>query len=275
MFKKIFLTILWGSLFAFGQTPLQFSVMGDVPRSVHEDTLLQQQIVIHNRHSASEFMLHLGDIKSGSAPCDEAVYAKVAGYLRRLDVPVFIVPGDNEWNDCDDPDAAWRLWAKYFLDFKKYWYYEPVVDHQPQRPENIAWTSKGVLLVGINLVGGRVFDQLRWDILLRDDAAWVSSQLAENRDKVRAATVFCQAHPRHKHASFINEFQTIAERFAKPILFIHGDGHHWQHEEGWLAPNILRVQVDQGGIAPPLQVTVTPDGKFIFDRAPFKKAAGF
>lgn len=250
---------------------LQFSVMGDVPRSAHEDTLLQQQITDHNRHSTSEFMLHLGDIKSGGAPCDEAVYAKVAGYLRKLDVPVFIVPGDNEWNDCDDPDQAWTFWTKYFLGLERFWNYKPIVSRQPQRPENIAWTSRGVLLVGINLVGGRVFDQSRWDILLRDDAAWVTAQLAQNKDSVRAAVIFAQANPNNKHVLFMTAFRAAARTFEKPILFIHGDGHRWLHDDPWLEPNIVRVQVDQGGIAPPLQVTVTVDGEsmFVFEREPF------
>lgn len=251
---------------AQAQQSLQFSVMGDVPRSAHEDTLLQQQIIDHNRHSNSEFMLHLGDIKSGGAPCDEAVYTKVAGYLRKLDVPVFIVPGDNEWNDCDDPDQAWAFWTTYFLAFERYWHYKPLVTHQPQRPENIAWTSKGVLLVGINLVGGRIFDQSRWDVLLRDDAAWVTRQLAQNKDSVRAAVVFAQANPNEKHALFMTQFRAAARAFEKPILFIHGDGHHWLHDDPWLESNIVRVQVDKGGIAPPLQVTVMQNGEFHFQR---------
>ena len=95
--------------------PLVFSVMGDVPRSAYEDTLIQKQIASHNRFSPSEFMLHVGDIKNGNSPCTEENNIKVAGYLKKLSVPTFIVPGDNEWNDCTDPDQAWQYWIKHFL----------------------------------------------------------------------------------------------------------------------------------------------------------------
>lgn len=254
--------------FSQAQQPLQFSVMGDVPRSTAEDTLLQQQIILHNQQSASEFMLHVGDIKSGGAPCDEAVYAKVSGFLRKLDVPVYMVPGDNEWNDCDDPDQAWRYWIKYFIGFEKLWAAAPIIDRQPRHLENIAWIQNGVLMVGLNLVGGSIYDQGVWDEMLHVAGEWVGEQLGRHKDKVRAAVVFAQANPNEKHASFMTNFRAAALVFEKPILFLHGDGHRWLHDDPWLESNIVRVQVDQGGIAPPLQVTVSMDveGIFMFER---------
>jgi hypothetical protein len=58
------------------------------------------------------------------------------------------------------------------------------------------------------------------------------------------------------------------ERWDKPVLYLHGDGHRWIKDRPFGAENILRVQVDQGGIAPPLKVTVTTDTDepFEFDR---------
>jgi hypothetical protein len=53
------------------------------------------------------------------------------------------------------------------------------------------------------------------------------------------------------------------------VLYLHGDGHRWIHDRPFkAAKNILRVQVDQGGIASPLLVTVSDDPKqpFVFDR---------
>ena len=273
MFSKIAAMIFLFSVLAFCQIqkPLQFSVMGDVPRSVVEDTLLQKQIVLHNQKSASEFMLHVGDIKSGSAPCDEAVYAKVTDYLSKLDVPVYMVPGDNEWNDCDDPDLAWRYWIKYFVGFEKRWPGAPIIDRQPQHAANVAWVQNGVLMIGLNLVGGRIFDQIVWDEMLRAGADWASENLGRHKENVRASVVFVQANPKEKHDMFMTDFRAAARDFEKPILFLHGDGHRWLHDDPWLESNIVRVQVDQGGIAPPLQITVTTDveTKFVFEREVF------
>lgn len=253
------------------QSPLVFSVMGDVPRSAFEDTLIQKQIVAHNRYSPSEFMLHVGDIKHGSTPCTEDQYMKVAGYLKRLQVPTFIIPGDNEWNDCDDPEQAWAYWTTHFLQFENHWTHDYKVKRQNGRPENMAWIANGVLMIGLNLQGGRIHDQAEWDDRHKQCTAWVDEQLAKHKNGTHASVIFFQAHPDEKHTMFMEPFQKSVRKFEKPVLLIHGDGHRWLYDNPWLEPNLVRVQVDKGLLAVPLEVTVTLDDEnmFIFNREPF------
>jgi hypothetical protein len=251
--------------------PLIFSVMGDVPRSAAEDTLLQRQIQAHNKYSQAEFMLHVGDIKSGGAPCDEEVYQRVSGFLKQIKVPTFIVPGDNEWNDCPDPSVAWKLWTEYFIDFDKNWSYGPDIHRQQNANENISWITKDVLMVGINLVGGRIHDQTEWDAMIENANEWIKSQLKWAKQNVQAAVIFAQANPKSKHQKFMQSFLAEIEKFKKPVLFVHGDGHRWIYEKSWKLPNLTRVQVDQGRIALPLEVIVNfvTDSTFQFNRSPF------
>ena len=70
----------------------------------------------------------------------------------------------------------------------------------------------------------------------------------------------------------MDQFRTAAKIFTKPILFIHGDGHRWLYTNPWLEQNITRIQVDQGKIADPLQVTIKINKEifFEFEREPFK-----
>ena len=258
----------------FSCTPndLVFSVMGDVPRSEQEDILLQKQIVAHNKFSPSEFMLHVGDIKSGGQPCDEAVYKKVSGYLQKLLVPTFIVPGDNEWNDCENPAQAWKYWSEYFLRFDKNWSHKLKIQQQETKPENIAFVHRNVLLIGINLVGGAVHDEAEWSSMMNDAASWTKVQLEENQSKVYSAVVFAQAHLKDKHGPFTKPFLQNCKAFIKPVLFLHGDGHSWENVKQWKEENITRVQVDKGGIALPLQVTISAKTEevFQFNRTPFE-----
>jgi len=266
------LPILYNGI-ARASDELIFAVMGDVPRSHKEETILQKQISEHNRLSQAEFIVHVGDIKSGGAPCADSVYYKVANYLKKSTIPVFIVPGDNEWNDCEHPDEAWKLWKKYFMRFEENWRRAPEVKHQRNRPENFAFARKRVLLIGINLVGGRVFDQAVWDKVLQDDADWVEEQFKKRGKSVRAAVVFAQANPNEKHKLFMDRFRAAVRTFRKPVLFIHGDGHKWLYDDPWLEPNLVRVQVDRGGIAPPVQVIVNPASEqpFQFNRKLFEQ----
>ena len=122
----------------------------------------------------------------------------------------------------------------------------------------------------MSLVGGKVHDQQVWNEKMKNDAVWINKHFRKNT--LRAAVIFLQANPNQKHELFMTKFRDAAKRFARPILFIHGDGHRWIYDNPWLEPNIIRVQVDQGKIADPLQVTVIIGEKikFEFEREPFK-----
>lgn len=233
-----------------------FSVMGDVPRSDAENILVQEHIQLHNQKSNSEFMFHVGDIKDGKSPCSEDVYLRVAGYFKKLSVPMFIVPGDNEWNDCPDVDAAWENWTNYFMNFENNWKNDFNVSRQIDREENFAFTYKDVLFIGINLVGGTIHDAEEWKNRHSQNAEWIESQFSKSKTKVRTAVIIAQANPDEKHIDFMEKFLKSAENFSKPIIFIHGDGHHWIYEKEWKLKNIVRIQVDKGGIAQPLKVTI-------------------
>ena len=78
-----------------------FYAMGDVPYAPEEDQLLPKQIA--DLPTDGRFLIHVGDIKNGATPCDEAIYIKVASMLAKSKLPTFIIPGDNEWNDCENP----------------------------------------------------------------------------------------------------------------------------------------------------------------------------
>lgn len=252
-------------------TPVVFSVMGDVPYTAADDPTLQAQIVAHNLLSPSSFMVHVGDIKSGSTPCDQAVYLKVAGFLHALTVPTFIIPGDNEWNDCADPDTAWGYWTGSFGRFESFWPTAPAAAHQAARDENFAWVERGVLFIGINLVGGRVHDAAEWAARLADDASWVEAQLALHGASAYAMVLFAHAEPTANHAAFMTRYRAAAGAWGKPVLHLMGDGHVWRMDRPWAEQNILRVEVQQGGVAQPIQVTVsaTAAEPFTIDRAPY------
>jgi hypothetical protein len=127
-------------------------------------------------------------------------------------------------------------------------------------------------MIGINMVGGRVFDQVIWNELLERDADWVEEQIKERGEQVKAMVVFAQANPREdKHALFMNRFRKLVKEFQKPVLYLHGDGHIWLYDNPWLEENMIRVQVDQGGIALPLEVLISfeSDSIFHFERNPY------
>lgn len=243
-----------------------FYAMGDVPYQPEEDLLLPQQIA--ELPGDAEFVIHVGDIKGGAAPCDEAVYVKVSRMLSRAVAPVFIIPGDNEWNDCTDPAQAWKYWNQYFRRFDRRWNHRFPLFRQVAHEPNFSFVRNGVLFVGLNIVGGHIHDPAEWKHRHAHGLQWVRQNLQQFGTVVSSLVVFAHANPQDRHRDFFEPLCTEAEAFGKPILYLHGDGHKWIHDRPFAAQNILRVQVDQGGMAPPLKVTVTDDPKepFQFDR---------
>ncbi len=243
-----------------------FYAMGDVPYSAADDVLLPKQI--EDLPNDGLFLIHVGDIKPGKLPCDEAVYVKVSGMLGKSRTPTFIIPGDNEWNDCFDPRTSWGYWQTYFRRFDEKWKHELPVSRQPERDENFSLMHDGVLFLGLNLVGGRVHDRAEWKVRHAQCLAWTKANVEQHGDDARAIVIFGHAMPRPDHDDYFDGLNTLATELDKPFLYLHGDGHRWVHDRPFKAKNILRVEVDQGGIAPPVKVTVihNPTEPFVFDR---------
>lgn len=232
---------------------------------------MEKQIALVSADGQSEFLIHLGDIFPSAKKRPEAEYKKVADILRQAKLPTFIVPGDNEWNDLENPAEGLKFWRTHFLHFDKQYKCAWTVHRQEKRDENFAWTSKGVLLIGLNLPGGRVHDKAEWKERLQDNADWVRDCMAKWKKDVRACVVMAQATPVKDHEPFFKAFASHCQEFGKPVLYLHADGHVWQVQKKWRVPNLTRVQTDMMGTAPPVLVTVTDDATFDFDRRLKKK----
>jgi uncharacterized repeat protein (TIGR02543 family) len=245
-----------------GAADLVFSAIGDVPYAPEEIAELEQHVADHNRYSPSAFLVHLGDIQSGSEPCQELRYQTVADLLATSEVPVFIVPGDNEWVGCADPAQGWAWWETHLLGLEQSFCGIWPVEAQATRPENFSFVRDGVLFLGLNYVSGTP------SAVVQADAEWVNAQFAAHGASARAAVLMAQKEP---GGALFDAVRANGRAFAKPVLYIHGDGHEWREDPLFFGePNMLRVQVDRGTSShPPVQVTVTEAGAFLFDRDPW------
>lgn len=233
------------------QAPLTtFYAFADLPYSPAEVEKLQAGVQEINQDGSHDFSIHLGDIKAGKGPCERLYYEQAFTLLKSLNKTTFIIPGDNEWNDCTEPDAAWALWEEYFMNFEDNWPAPPFrVDHQLARKENFAFVYRKCLYVGLNLVGGRVHDAVEWEKRLADNAQWLAQQFAANRKKVKCAVAFGHAQPASgspdPNEAFFDALQAAALDLDKPVLFIHGDGHVLELER-FRVDNLLRFELNGG-----------------------------
>jgi len=263
---------------AYGASPLDtsespgtvvFAATGDGPRGEEDWTLLPKYFAAEEADGRAAYLIHTGDLCKGSQVFDAEYSARVADLYRRSSIPVIFMVGDNEWNDQPHPEATWAFWARDFMHFHEQYPGAPRMIRQDGHPENIAWMDKGVLFMGINLVGGRMHDVEEWGYRHRANADWVEENLAAYGADAYAVVVLAQAHPKPVHEDFFARFVPAVEAYGKPVLYLHGDGHVWQIEEGYRAPNLVRIQVDQVTKARPVHVIVSPENPahpFSYDR---------
>lgn len=282
--------------------PVTFAAMGCGPYTTADRPAVAFYVRQENRERTSEFMVHLGDVfkmpqvkrpQNGSnnpgnakAPAEplppdqlpvEAEYRATADLLTAGNaIPTWIVPGDNEWSDLEDPVQGWQWWQKYYARFEERFQPPWKTERQPERAENFAFVHKGVVFIGINLVGGRIHDAAEWLQRLPQDAAWIKSVLSRPAmNDIRAAVILCQANPfvlkpgdpKEKFKPFVVPFRQSAAEWRKPLLFLHADGHVWIDDQPWPEKNIRRIQVDKWDAKfPTVQFTVADvgDAKTIF-----------
>ena len=243
-----------------------FSAIGDVPYNATQKENFLALIAKHNTTAKSDFLIHVGDIKPGGDPCDEMVYQEVSGLLKSFTTPTFVILGDNEFNDCTNPDEGLSFWNTYFLQLNKNWNFKSNVNYQENRQENFSFIKDQVLFIGLNLVGSSVHNQEEWNTRLTDNGNYVQELFTSNKDKINAAVVFGHANMVDigpvKFATFTNVFRTAAATLQKPILYLHGDGHFWLQDYPWPEKNIMRVQIEGGATA--VEVTVDPNKQIPF-----------
>lgn len=266
-----------------------FYAIGDVPYTPREtDQLIGQMQTIPDD---AEFVIHVGDIRKQSEPvCQYDNYQRVASILRLSHAPVFIVVGDNEWNDCSNHEDALKYWHREFQGFaSRYWNHNFDVRYQPGRTENFSFIHKKTLFIGLNIVGGDVHNRTEWDTRLTEQYHWtrnliLSYNYHDNNDsangrnsEVGRVVIFGHADPRSSHSRFFSPLVNFVSRELKnsiPILYLHGDRHQWVYETSFRGqPSMLRIILSGGTVDPPLKVSVVADGTnvdtaeaFFFDR---------
>ena len=96
---------------------LAFALMGDVPYSHPQANLLDDMIDRMNAEPLA-FVVHVGDITSGTGPCGDAWMEARRKQFARFTHPFVLLPGDNDWTDCKrtgfDPMERLAKWRSLF-----------------------------------------------------------------------------------------------------------------------------------------------------------------
>lgn len=246
---------------------LTFCVIADVPYYPSEAAALPGQIA--TQMEGCEFMVHLGDIMAGGEKCTEDRYTEIRDLMLLSTVPVFMIPGDNEWNDCGNGnaatiDGAWSLWTQYLLHMNTAWNHTKLeLVRQPNYVENFFFIRKRTLIFGLNIVGGRVHDADEWQSRHTAEADWVM-QVIQQHVPSNADGIIIMAHAsrNENHGDFFDPMKEFIDnelQNAYPILYLHGDGHAFVHNRNFYdTTNYIAIQHEGGVRDPILKILANP-----------------
>ena len=242
-----------------------FALIGDMPYGDTEIGPMRQIVEEIGRDDSIAFVVHDGDIKSGSEECDDARLTARRSDFDYSRHPFILVPGDNEWTDCHRPnngryDPEERLGKLRELFFagdeslgRRRIRLTRQGDLQPQFAawrENVRWEFEGVLMVGLNIPGSNNNwknrgENREFTARLAANTAWLDAAFAHARlGSLRGVMVVIQANPdfeggqgpkfaaragyRDGYAEFRAQLAREAAAFGKPVVIVHGDTHNYR-----------------------------------------------
>lgn len=238
---------------------ITFYVTSDTPADAASEERLVKDLI--NIPIDSEFVIHLGNIQdSDISLCPKTRYSDVASILTKSPVPLFIVPGADDWTKCPNPVASLTYWMNSFKDFDLKFKHGLPVKRDSQNPEAFAFLHKGVLFMGLHIVSGPVVE---------DAEDWVGRQKAMlkfyygianmNKGEFRSVVLLGNARPSAQQALFFETLLSNLKEHHAPIVYIHanqkGDDilQHYPFES---RKDILAVGIQNGSLFAPLKITV-------------------
>jgi hypothetical protein len=283
-----------------------FAVLGDAPYYAWED--LQFRLVLQTLEANDlSFVIDVGDIFWH--PCSDDLYLKTLARFNSLRHPLIYTPGDNEWTDCWEPGSGSFAPLERLNRIRQIFFADPSQSLGRNRltlisqsgsnrfgefVENARWIQHGIVFATVDIVGSNNAmerfpartDADDFASKLRTEAAaqWVHEAFEEARI-VNASAVVISFHAnasleepdepdRHFFDPFISTIEEETEKFARPVLLAHGDGHIYavdhplvRRTTGLRLENLTRLQVPGSPEVGWVKVIVTPwaEGQFAFE----------
>ena len=257
--------------------PFSFGVFGDTPYTSWERENLPDLIAEMEKEDLA-FLIHDGDIKNSSSPCNDEVYRDILGVFQKSKHPLVYVVGDNEWTDCHrknsgydprerlaylrrvffDGDRALGALGQKTLRLERQSRDAAFADYR----ENVRWERGGILFVGLHVVGS---ENNYYGVEGRDaspsaefiersaaNRVWLAQAFAHAREKKLAGILIAMqanpgfeaanaGHPSPGFRDFLIQLREETQSFAGQVALVHGDTHRYQVNQPMQDPKTRQV----------------------------------
>lgn len=311
---QVFLLLILASILSVGcasigaveekNSHFSFALIGDTPYFPEDDARFDRLISEINGSADVQWVLHAGDIKSGSTPCSDAYLAGRLAKFQEFERPFILTPGDNEWTDCHREAAGGFQPLERLEKLRTLFFSSPgrslgtptlQIETQASQagyeefPENTRWEKAGVVFCAIHIVGsenamlpfnGRTAaDDEEAERRMAAALLWVKEAF-EKAHQMGSPGVFLMIHANPNwdnrsatsvFAPFLDVLQAEAIRFGKPVVLAHGDSHYFRIDKplvvkqtGKRIANFTRVETFGASDVHWLRVTVDPEDVNVF-----------
>lgn len=247
---------------ANGFGKFEFALIGDTPyNSVANFQHVLEDI---NAHRAVRFVLHAGDIKTGSSLCSDELFTDRYTRFQNFEAPFILTPGDNEWTDCHRVNNGAYSPLERLAKLRQVFFKIPnqslgrkpmtVESQGGEFVEHMRWTRQHVLFSTVHIVGSNnglaPFDpnssvqrsQADDDEVARRIKAavnWIETTYSKARSEQAQGVLFLfQANPGFEfpigHPERVGFEEVLAalvdgaKTFGKPVMLAHGDSHYFR-----------------------------------------------
>lgn len=254
-----------------GQAPFEFALIGDVPYGAPVGIPYRPFLNVIDEVNADpqiRFVLHAGDIKSGSERCSDELFADRLAYFQRFEDPFILTPGDNEWTDCHRVNNGAFAPLERLAKLRDVFYPVPgqtlgrnpvQLDSQAAlgHPENMRWSHRGVVFATLHVVGSNnglaAFDPASPVKRSAADDAEVAARSAATLEWMHAAFdlaesrnapgvfLMMQANPglefilngvdRRGFEILLTQLEQRVAAYGKPVVLAHGDSHYYRADK--------------------------------------------
>lgn len=249
--------------------PVAFGLFGDVPYTRWERAQLPA-LMAQMDAAGLAFVVHDGDIKSGSDDCSDATLQDILGLFQSSRTPLIYVPGDNEWTDChrrsngryDPLERLARLRELFFQGEHALGGGALLLLRQSRNPayapyrENVRWEAGGALFVGLNLPGsdnnyhgvpGQSAPVPEFVARNAANRAWLAEAFEHaRRARLAGVLIVVQANPGFVadragqgspgYREFLAQLADETRRLARPVVLVHGDTHRFRIDQPLVDP---------------------------------------
>ena len=277
----------------------RFLAIGDMPYP-GSDVPLFHRLLQQSAKEDFEFLIHVGDIKSGGTPCSDFKLKQIRDFFQKYPKPVVYTLGDNEWTDCqaagEDPiERLAKLRELFFADKNTLRLEKLNAVHQSRQEmfaryvENYRFTKSGVLFVVVHVVGSGNNHRADHPPSMQEytqrntaNLAFLKESYAEAiKPEIHGVAIVIHANPDFEQGrpegfkDFLNSFRGFLTKYDRPVICIHGDSHYYRIDKpfrdanGKTFFNFTRMEVFGSPNLAGVSIKVDPTDPQIFSNQPY------